>query len=675
MPTIRIIQATSTGLTAIWNNVQSILIGNPLENGEGGFGQVFNCTNVNGTATPVPLVIKIFKRDVEGNDKRGYTTIRKLQERIRAKNSDLAQTGRSVTEIPGLYALPQFSFEGVIGTESVLGYAAHKLDLSVFSPFDDILQHQFSAFRRLDLNLKFQLALDLAECFSILREINYIHADINPQNLFVSLNDGHLVLIDYDSGVVVDKPQDAPTTWGKPDEWVAPEVSAQQLSKSSSGQSMVTVDLFTDTWSVAVGIHYFIFCRYPYFFLNVAGPKEIVDYTNKFHWPEADSRYSNFDQNQENCDVYAEFRKNFNAIDLAIRRAFEVTFTEGLTKRHQRASYTQWVQLLKPRVRPVPFVVGRLSPLSSSRPKQPQPPPKSPLPSPPVRAGISTNWKVAIGVAFIVLIILAVISPTKSTEPVLNARPTSISNVTVTVNNNDCWPQDFYLNNQLVATVPAKMSRDVTVPAGQYASRACAAGTSNCGSDTSVTWMPGAANQTLLPSTACVSQAVSAELAQADQQAREQQARDQQARDQRAQEQQAQEQQARDQQAQEQRARDQQAHEQQQAREQQAREQQAPLISFRIFNQNCLTGDVYLNDQRVAVVQPNAYYDIMVHAGTYSTRACNPNTSDCTDTRTITIGGQSNQMTLLRFPSCNSGSPFEANFPTQPWPVPRRGSR
>lgn len=49
----------------------------------------------------------------------------------------------------------------------------------------------------------------------LLRESNYIHADIHPQNLFLSLSDGHAVLIDYDSGVVVDRPEDAPTTFGK----------------------------------------------------------------------------------------------------------------------------------------------------------------------------------------------------------------------------------------------------------------------------------------------------------------------------------------------------------------------------------------------------------------------------------------------------------------------------
>lgn len=430
MPTIRVIKATSTGLTPVWNNVQSVQIGSPLDNGEGGFGEVFDCIDVNGSATRTPLVIKILKQDAEGNDKRGYATIRKLQERIGAKNQELYRIGRSIAEIPGLYALPQFSFEGVLGNQSVLGYAAHKLDSRLFCSFDDILENRSPEFYRLDLNRKFQLALDMAECFIILREINYIHADINPKNLFVSLKDGHLVLIDYDSGVVVERPQDAPTTWGKPDEWVAPEVAEQQNNKSATGQVKVTIDLLTDTWSVAVAMHYFIFGCHPYFFLNVMGPKEIRDYLDKFQWPAVDWLYPSFNKN--NRKFYQGFQKSFNAVDPSIKRAFEVTFREGVTKRHQRASYTQWVQLLKPRVKPIPFAAANLKPLPSIPPTQALgaqiqgtigavAPAQQATPQivqyPPISPGISINWKMAIGAACLALLLLIVSTTKKSTEP------------------------------------------------------------------------------------------------------------------------------------------------------------------------------------------------------------------------------------------------------------------
>ena len=118
------------------------------------------------------------------------------------------------------------------------------------------------------------------------------------------------------------------------------------------------------------------------------------------------------------------------------------------------------------------------------------------------------------------------------TEQVTNPAAQRRPNVRVTVNNNDCWPQDFYLNNQIVATVPAKMSREITVHAGHYAARACAAGTRNCGDPNSVTWTPGTTNHTLFPSPACVAQSAAAEREQAEQKARERQAQEQQAQEQ-----------------------------------------------------------------------------------------------------------------------------------------------
>lgn len=169
-----------------------------------------------------------------------------------------------------------------------------------------------------------------------------------------------------------------------------------------------------------------------------------------------------------------------------------------------------------PAQQPIPFAAGSLSPLPSF-PLPPPPLPRSkptPKPTPPpTPAGISTNWKIAIFVACAFLVILAIDTPKKSTE--------GASEVTITISNEDCWPQDFYLNNQRVTTISAKSSGNVTVRAGKYTTRACAAGTSNCGDYSSVTWTPGAANQTLLRSPACASQDAAAEREQAERAAKE----------------------------------------------------------------------------------------------------------------------------------------------------------
>ncbi len=201
-----------------------------------------------------------------------------------------------------------------------------------------------------------------------------------------------MVLIDYDSGVVVDRPEDAPTTFGKGDEWVAPEINAQR-SQASDGQSTVTVDLLTDTWSVAVGVHYFLFACFPYFYLHVLGPRGLEAYVSRYRWPEVDPSYDNFEA--DNSEFYAHYRQTYAATQDSLKRPFEATFWKGADaiSRNARASYRQWIQVLEPlvvrtRFRP-PTTVSTLAaqPTPAAQPKpqpppQPQPQPTRPAPGP-----------------------------------------------------------------------------------------------------------------------------------------------------------------------------------------------------------------------------------------------------------------------------------------------------
>jgi serine/threonine protein kinase len=389
---------------------------------EGAFGEIYLCRGVNGAAPAVPLVIKLFKQDSNGNAERGYETIRKLQERLKAKGHERSQARKPLTAMPGLFAAPQFCFEGQLNGKRVLGYVARKLDARLFCSFAEILDSHFPQFRRIDPNLKLQFALDLGECLALLRELNYIHADINPQNLFLSMNDGHAVLIDYDSGVVIDRPEDAPTTFGKEAEpdWLAPEV-AEQLGTSGSDLPRVAVDLFTDLWSVAVGIHYFLFDRGPYFYLRVAAPTALREYLNNNKWPDISNKAPNF--NEEQRDVYQHYLACFCNTDEGLRRALELTFGDGAQRKARRISYAQWVALLKARVKPVPFhgaqsippvpfpVLARVPPIKGAvaaapgarRPAAPQV-----MRPHAARYGISPIWKLTIGASCVLLVIFVI---------------------------------------------------------------------------------------------------------------------------------------------------------------------------------------------------------------------------------------------------------------------------
>ena len=111
-------------------------------------------------------------------------------------------------------------------------------------------------------------------------------------------------------------------------------------------------------------------------------------------------------------------------------------------------------------------------------------------------------------------------SSRSESAPVSSVSP--INEVSVTLINKNCWPQDFYLNDQRLATIPARMSQVLTVRAGTYTTRACTAGTSDCGDATLKSWTAGTTSHTIFPHPNCTAPD-SADIARA---AAEQQQRD-----------------------------------------------------------------------------------------------------------------------------------------------------
>lgn len=371
MKTIHVINCLSTDLDAGYDGIKIIEIDDKPFN-EGMFGDLYRCNSIDGRSPSRSQVIKIFKADADGNDKRGFITIRKLQNRIKSKNSDLQRAGKpTIADLPAFFALPQFSYEGNLGSNRVIGYSANWLDPGRFHNFEDVLTELrlLNQYLRLSLNLRLQCALDLAEAFSILRDIQYIHADVNPLNLFVSFDDGHLIIIDYDSGAVVENANDSPTTYGKQNEWLAPEVVVQLIGNNH----VVRVDVFTDTWAVAVGIHYLLFGLFPFFFLNDFSSSIARKYLSRSRWPLADFNDKSFLQQERKR--YKQYRDLYDhQVEIKeLARGFEATFNEGLLKPDRRLSYVQWVQRIRPLVKPVPFAV---SPHLVGRAQPPKPPPK-----------------------------------------------------------------------------------------------------------------------------------------------------------------------------------------------------------------------------------------------------------------------------------------------------------
>ena len=346
MKTFQVIQFKSSELSPEFNSVKSIEIeDNPFDSGA--FGEVYFCNSVNGLNINSKQVLKVFIDDGSGSARRGYDTIVKLQEQIISHNNYLKQKNEKlIQQVNALGALPQFSYEGVLNGKKILGYSANLLPKTEWMLFGQIFNEEDldkrkqlrNTFYNLPIDHRLKMAYDLVEAFSHLEQMKYIYADLNPKNFFVNEKDGKLCLIDYEGGAINDNPE----TYGKPGEWLAPEIQKQLLNSNSP---VIKVDLNTDTWAVAIAVHFMIFPFHPLFFLKVRGEKEMSDYFKKHKWSDIDKNNPNF--RTEHSGTYDWYiGKLKTQINPALYKALLDTINNGYNNRSMRLSYKQWLKVL-----------------------------------------------------------------------------------------------------------------------------------------------------------------------------------------------------------------------------------------------------------------------------------------------------------------------------------------
>ena len=295
MKTIQVTKFKTSELNLEFNSVKSIEIdNNPFDSGA--FGEVYFCNSLNGVGITTTQVLKVFIDDGSGSDVRGFETITKLQEQIIKHNIYLKQKNeKPIQQINALGALPQFSYEGIINGKKVLGYSANLLPKSNWMLFGQIFNEEDldkrkllrNNFYNLPVDHRLKMAFDLVEGFYHLEQMKFIYADLNPKNFFVNEKDGKLCLIDFEGGAINDNPE----TYGKPGEWLAPEIQEQLLNSNSP---IIKVDLNTDTWAVAIAIHFMLFNFHPLFFLKVRGRNEMQEYFKKYKWGKCRQKQSKF---------------------------------------------------------------------------------------------------------------------------------------------------------------------------------------------------------------------------------------------------------------------------------------------------------------------------------------------------------------------------------------------
>ncbi|MCX6294838.1 MAG: protein kinase, partial [Bacteroidetes bacterium] len=342
MKSIKIKTFRSSELNTEFTNIISIEIENaPFDSGA--FGEVYFCNSINGKSISAPQVLKIFIDDGTGSAERGIKTIYKLQEKIISHNIELKLKKEiSIENINALRALPQFSYEGELNGKRVIGYSANLLKKGEWINFGNIFNEEDllkrkklrTNFYNLPVEHRMKFAHDLAEGFSHLQKMNFIYADLNPQNFFVNEREAKLCLIDFEGGAVNENPE----TYGKPGQWLAPEIQKQLIN----GPNLIKVDLNTDTWAVAIGIHYMLFPFHPLSYLTSLGNREIEEYFKKYQWPEIDKNSKLF--NISNSRAYDWYINKLNSqIPKELISAFSETINKGYNNPNRRLSYKQWI--------------------------------------------------------------------------------------------------------------------------------------------------------------------------------------------------------------------------------------------------------------------------------------------------------------------------------------------
>jgi serine/threonine protein kinase len=348
MKTIKISDFFYSGLQNEFSAVSSIEV-HDTSSFAGNFGDVYKCYTVNGKSTTVRQIIKIFRENHPGSLKHNTDTILKIQKKISELNQDLLKTqGKGIVELyPALLAVPQFSFKGVFDGQQISGFSANDLSDLGFTDFEEILRDgnpYLTIYRSIPIEKKILIAYHLVAGFKVLEDLRFIHADIKPSALFVNLTTFQCAIIDFDSGVITESPNDEPNTWGAKGDWIAPEIYSQ-LDIAKRGDK-INVDLFTDRWSVMIAIHYLITTHHPLFFLEELSPRYTDLFLRENKWPYVNVNAKYFDKL---CGLqYNDYTYLINKVvpPVLVQKIAE-TINYGYRKPVTRTSYLEWKKAIE----------------------------------------------------------------------------------------------------------------------------------------------------------------------------------------------------------------------------------------------------------------------------------------------------------------------------------------
>ena len=276
-------------------------------------------------------------------------------------------------QYPALIAMPQFVFEGTLDGRTVRGYATNNLNELGFVSFEKVIDVDDSPyieqFESYNMEWRFTMAYHMVRGFNLLYKMHFLHADISSDNIFVSLTQPTCAILDFDSGAIVETTEDNPSTFGKFQPWLAPEISFQlKKGKTIDGNALVSINSFTDAWSVANALLNILVLMPAYYLVDMS-ENTLKAYVNKYTWPEA--RFSDPIFEMENQDAYDYFSEVFNKLlPEEVRREFVATFSKGVFKPFLRTSYNRWERIIRNQIPQRVWKISIPTP-DSSRPPYP----------------------------------------------------------------------------------------------------------------------------------------------------------------------------------------------------------------------------------------------------------------------------------------------------------------
>lgn len=343
MKKIQINSGLSSGLRSDFNLINTIEIEDrPFA--VGGFGEVYHCTSINENAPFTKQVVKLFIDNSKGSAEHNFTTTQRLQKKVEKENQKLlSQQGKTLIELfPAFKGLPQYSFRGNLNGKTVIGFTSDDLVSLGFTDFEHFLQdaNLLTQYQNFPIERKMLIAFQLVSAFKVLENFHFIHADLKPGALFINLNSAEIAIIDYDSGVITENVNDEPLTWGAANDWVAPEIWEQQSTIQSGDK--IKVDIYSDRWSVAIGVHYLMTTFHPLFYLTELSPRIAKQYfTPQNQWPFVNKTAPYFQKANE--AIYDQYLPWVNSvIPKVVKDKLSHTINFGYKNPVARTSYSDW---------------------------------------------------------------------------------------------------------------------------------------------------------------------------------------------------------------------------------------------------------------------------------------------------------------------------------------------